>query len=405
MARRRTGGPLALALLALPMLHGLAAAQQPAPAAPAWQQGRPSGMAASPLAPNAPRLTVTPPDRIPVAQIRVPDGFRVEVWASGMPGARMMALSENGTLFVGTRTIGRVYAVTQQDGQRRVRTLLQGLTEPNGVAVRDGALYVAAINRVLRYDNIDRSLDEPKPVELTGNFNLPTDAHHGWKFLRFGPDGKLYLQVGANCNICRVDDRHATIERYNPDGSGREVVAHGVRNSVGFDFHPVTGELWFTNNGRDWAGDNTPEDTLGHVRRVGEHFGFPWCHMGTMQDPEVTGRQCSEFSQPALRLGPHTAALGMRFYTGGMFPAEYRNRIFIARHGSWNRTQRSGYDVVMVSFDANGQPRMEPFMTGLLDGANNQFLGRPTDVQQLPDGSLLVSDEQNGAIYRIAYGR
>ncbi len=388
------------AALALP---SLAQAQQ-APA-PAWAQGRPDSMANSTLAPNAPKLTVTPPDQVPVGRIRLPEGFKAELWAHGMPGARMMALGSNGTIFVGTRTIGRVYAVTDQGGQRQVRVIAQGLKQPNGVAFRDGALYVVAINQVLRYDNIESKLDNPgMPVDLTSAFNLPTEEHHGWKFTTFGPDGKLYMQVGAPCNICEVDEnRHAILVRFNPDGSGREVVARGVRNSVGMAHHPQTGQLWFTNNGRDWAGEDEPEDTLGVVQRVGEHFGFPYCHAGTMQDPDVRGRQCSEFSPPALKLGPHTAALGMRFYTGSMFPAEYRNSMFIARHGSWNRTQRTGYDVVRVTLDAQGRPQMQPFLTGLLEG--NTFHGRPTDVQQLPDGSLLVSDEQAGAIYRITYQR
>jgi glucose/arabinose dehydrogenase len=389
---------LSLGIVAALALPSLALAQQAPP--PAWAQGRPAGMESSTLAPNAPRLTVTPRDQVPINKLRLPSGFHAEIYASGMPGARMMALGTNGTLFVGTRTIGRVYAV-DRDG--KVHTIASGLQEPNGVAFRDGALYVIAINKVFRFDGIESKLDNPgTPVDLTAAFALPTEGHHGWKFASFGPDGRLYMQVGAPCNICSVDEnRHALLLRYNPDGSGREIVARGVRNSVGQAFHPVTGQLWFTNNGRDWAGEDEPQDTLGVVRRQGEHFGFPYCHMGTMQDPDVKGRQCSEISKPELLLGPHTAALGMRFYTGSMFPAEYRNNIFIARHGSWNRTERSGYDVVRVSFDAEGKPTLHPFMAGLLEG--NNYIGRPTDVQQMPDGSLLVSDEQAGAIYRITY--
>lgn len=394
---------LALALGAAITLP-LAASAQQAPV-PGWQQGRPDSLAASPLAPNAPKLTVTPPAQVPVGRLTLPPGFKAEVYAHGMPGARMMAVGANGTLFIGTRTIGRVYAVSMEGGQAKVRTIASGLNNPNGIAFRDGALYVVAINRVLRFDGIEGKLDAPgTPVDLTAAFDLPTEEHHGWKFTTFGPDGKLYMQVGAPCNICSVDEsRHAVLLRFNPDGTGREVVAQGVRNSVGMAHHPVTGQLWFSNNGRDWAGEDEPEDTLGVVQKVGEHFGFPYCHMGSMQDPEIKGRECSEFSAPALRLGAHTAALGMRFYTGDMFPAEYRNSMFIARHGSWNRTQRVGYDVVRVSLDAQGKPTMHPFLGGLLEG--NDFLGRPTDVQQLPDGSLLVSDEQMGAIYRITYAR
>ena len=387
------------AALALPVM-GLA---QPAPApVSGWQQGRPESLASSPLAPNAPKLTVTPADQVPVGKLTLPAGFKAELYASGMPGARMMAVGANGTLFIGTRTIGRVYAVAK-DG--KTHTIASGLAQPNGVAFKDGALYVVAIDKVFRYDGIEGKLDAPgAPVDLTAAFALPTEDRHGWKFTTFGPDGKLYMQVGAPCNICSVDEnRHAVLLRYNPDGSGREVVARGVRNSVGMAHHPATGQLWFTNNGRDWAGEDEPQDSLGVVKGMGEHFGFPYCHMGTMQDPDVKGRQCSEFSPPALLLGAHTAALGMRFYTGDMFPAEYKNSMFIARHGSWNRTQRVGYDVVNVTLDAAGKPTMRPFLGGLLEG--NSFLGRPTDVQQLPDGSLLVSDEQIGAIYRITYSK
>jgi glucose/arabinose dehydrogenase len=389
------------AALALPAM-GLA---QPAPApapAPAWAQGRPDTMASSPLAPNAPKLTVTPADQVPVGKLTLPAGFKAELYASGMPGARMMAVGANGTVFIGTRTIGRVYAVAK-DG--KTYTIASGLTQPNGIAFKDGALYVVAIDKVFRYDGIEGKLDAPgTPTDLTAAFALPTEGHHGWKFMTFGPDGKLYMQVGAPCNICTVDEnKHAVLLRFSPNGSGREIVARGVRNSVGMAHHPATGQLWFTNNGRDWAGEDEPQDSLGVVTGTGQHFGFPYCHMGTMQDPDVKGRQCSEFSPPALLLGAHTAALGMRFYTGDMFPAEYKNSMFIARHGSWNRTQRVGYDVVNVTLDAQGKPTMRPFLGGLLEG--NSFLGRPTDVQQLPDGSLLVSDEQMGAIYRITYSK
>lgn len=381
------------------------AQQQPAP--PAWAQGRPADMADSPLAPHAPRLTVTPPEKIPVDRIKLPPGFKVEIWVHGMPGARMMARGDDGTIFVGTRAINRVYAVTDRGDRREHRVLVQGLTQPNGVAFRNGSLYVAAINRVLRYDGIEKRLDSPpEPVDLTAAFGLPTEAHHGWKFLAFGPDGKLYIPVGAPCNICKVDEnRHALIARFNPDGSGREIVARGVRNSVGFDFHPTTKQLWFTDNGRDWGGDDTPNDELNVATRMGEHFGFPYCGQGDWQDPEFNARQCSEFTPPAALLGPHAAALGMRFYTGSMFPAEYRERAFIARHGSWNRTKKSGFDVVTAITAPGQKAKIEPFMTGLVDTDSGEFWGRPTDVLQMPDGALLVSDEQNGAIYRISYQR
>ena len=394
------------AALALPPLAAFAQ-QQPAPAAPGaptWQQGRTEGMAASPLAPHAPRLTMTPADRLPLASLKVPEGFKVEVWASGAPGARMMAEGPNGTLFVGTRSIGRVYAITEEGGQRKVRTIAERLSQPNGVAVRDGALYVVAINKVYRYDGIEGKLDNPgQPADLTAAFNLPSEEHHGWKFMNFSPDGRLTMNIGAPCNICDVNrDTHAMIVSFKPDGSDRRVEAKGVRNSVGFDWHPATRELWATSNGRDWAGNDTPSDQLFRIRKVGEDFGFPFC-VGAWNDPSMPKRECSEFSKPAAELGPHVAALGAEFYTGTMFPETWRNQLFIARHGSWNREQLSGYDVVVAKIGADGAVTgVEPFLTGFRDDANNRFLGRPTDVHQMKDGSLLVSDEQNGAIYRIS---
>jgi glucose/arabinose dehydrogenase len=391
-----------LGLVAALALPGLALAQQ-APA-PAWAQGRPDSMASSPLAPHAPKLTVTPADQVPVSALRVPQGFKVELWASGMPGARMMAEGPNGTVFVGTRTIGRVYAVSDAGGQRQARTLAQGLNQPNGLAVKDGNLYVVAINRVLRYDGIEGKLEAPgEPVDLTQAFNLPREEHHGWKFAKFSPDGRLTMNIGVPCNICEFDrDRFALIVSFNPDGSDRRIEAKGIRNSVGFDWHPRTGELWATNNGRDWAGNETPNDTLHRIRRPGEDHGFPFC-AANWQDPFMQpGRACSEFVAPAALLGPHVAALGMRFYTGTSFPEAYRNQIFVARRGSWNREQLSGYDVVVVKLDGNSTVTgIEPFLTGFRDEAGNRFLGRPVDVLVRRDGSLLVSDEQNGAIYRI----
>ena len=401
--RQALAGALCLSL-ALP-----AFAQQPAaPAAapPSWAQGRGADQANSPLAPHAPRLTATATERVPLDAIRVPEGFRVEVWASGMPGARMMARGEDGTVYVGTRTIGRVYAVKDDGAARTPRILAQRLDNPNGVAVRDGALYVTAINRVLRYDNIAAN-PNAEPVDLTAAFALPTEAHHGWKFTAFGPDGKLYMNVGVPCDTCTFDeDRHALIIRYNPDGTGREIVGRGVRNSVGFDWRPGTNVLYASNNGRDWAGNDTPQDTFLRLNRMGEHHGFPYCSGEGWQDPGHTGRVCSEFPAPVALLGPHAAALGMRFYTGTMFPEAYRGRAFVARHGSWNRDSKIGFDVVTVALDADGaRGTVEPFMTGLLDTTANSYRGRPTDILVMPDGALLVSDEENGVIYRVSYGR
>jgi glucose/arabinose dehydrogenase len=393
---------LALGLATWLALGGTAAAQQQP--VPAWAQGRPDGMAGSTLAPHAPRLTVTPPEQVPTAALRVPEGFRVELWAHGMPGARMMALGEGGTVFVGSRTIGRVYAVRDEGGQRTHRVVAQGLRQPNGIAVRDGNLYVVAINDVFRYDGIERN-PGVQPVNMTAAFDLPRDEHHGWKFAAFGPDGRLYMNVGVPCNICEFNrDTHAVIVSFNPDGSGRRLEAKGIRNSVGFDWHPATRELWASNNGRDWAGNDLPEDTLHRIGRSGEDHGFPYCTHG-WRDPAISSGPagCSDFVPEAAKLGPHTAALGMRFYTGTMFPEQYRNQMFIARRGSWNRERLSGYDVVVARLDAQGNvAAVEPFLTGFLDAANNRFLGRPVDVLQLRDGSLLVADEQNGAIFRVS---
>jgi glucose/arabinose dehydrogenase len=336
----------------------------------------------------------------------VPPGFKVEIWASGMPGVRHMVRGDGGTIWAGTRTIGRVYEIKDAGGQRTSRVLVDKLTQPNGVAFKDGRLYVVAIDKVLRYDGIE-SNPNAQPVDVTSAFNLPPKQHHGWKYVKFGPDGKLYIPFGAPCNICLPEDAYAQIRRYNPDGSGMEVVARGVRNSVGFDFHPATRELWFTDNGRDWMGDDGPEEELNRVSRVGEFFGYPFCHANGIPDPDVRkANACDGMTRPVTLLGPHAAAMGMRFYTGSMFPAEYRGSAIVARRGSWNRTRLAGYDVVRVSASPDGRnARVEPFITGWADPATNKFWGRPVDVLQMPDGSLLVADEQMGAIYRVSYAR
>lgn len=361
------------------------------------------------LKPHPVPPTVTPVGRLPVDKIKLPPGFKAEVWSSGHPGGRTMVRGPKGTIFMGTRTLGRVYAITDRGDKREVRTLLTGLTQPNGLAIKDGSLYVLAINRVLRFDNIEDKLDNPgTPADLTAAFGLPDTVHHNWKYADFGPDGKLYIQVGANCNICEINPGiHGQIRRYNPDGTGMEIVARGVRNTVGFDWHPVTKELWFTDNGRDWAGNGGPEDELNRVAKgqEGAFYGFPYCHANSITDPDVRKpNPCAGVTLPAALTGPHSAGLGIKFYTGSMFPASYKNVAFIARHGSWNREKKFGYDVAIARI-SGGKARIEPFLTGLLDDKANQFFGRPAYVMQMPDGALLVSDETSGATYRISYAK
>jgi glucose/arabinose dehydrogenase len=357
------------------------------------------------------KMTVTAPEDIPLAKLQVPAGFQLELWAHGNPGARMMARGDRGTIFQGTRTIGRVYATMDKDGKRTSRIIAEKLVQPNGVLFHNGSLYVAAINKILRYDNIEEALAQgnvPTPVDLTEAFRLPPEVHHNWKFLALGPDNKIYIPVGAPCNVCEVNPGvHGHIRRYNLDGSGMEIVARGVRNSVGFDFHPTTKELWFTDNGRDWAGEDGFEEELNRVpaNRIGAHFGFPYCHANGQPDPDVkVPNPCANVVLPVTTLGPHAAALGMRFYTGTMFPSEFRDAAIVARRGSWNRTEKNGYDVLVVRATPDGKnPVVMPFVTGFLDKAKNEFWGRPVDVLQMPDGSMLIADEEMGAIYRVSY--
>ena len=342
---------------------------------------------------------------LPIEKIRLPPGFAIEVVAR-VDTARAMAWGDKGTLFVGSRG-GGVFAVTLpppgSKDQARVRRIASGLRDPSGVAFRDGALYVSAVSRILRFDGIESRLDDPPaPVVVTDRY--PGDAHHGRKFIAFGPDGKLYVPIGAPCNVCEATaDRHSVITRINTDGSGYEVVARGVRNTVGFDFHPTTKELWFTDNGRDWLGDDSPPCELNRLQKAGQHFGFPYCHGSDVVDPEFGAkRACGEFVAPVQNLGAHVAPLGMRFYTGAQFPAAYRGQVFIAEHGSWNRSRKIGYRVALVRIDAGGRAlAYEPFAEGWLEG--ERAWGRPADVSVGPDGSLYVSDDSSGAVYRIWY--
>jgi glucose/arabinose dehydrogenase len=397
--------PAGQAAAAPPPTAAVPAAPVAKPAAPpAWQQGRGADQAGSPLAPVPPRLTATAPADIPLARLQLPPGFKAELWAHGMPGARAMVRGDAGKIYVGTRTIGRVYEVTDGGGARSHRVVVDKLTQPAGVAFSNGALYVMAIDKVLRFDGIE-SNPAAAPVDLTAAFNLPREQHHNWKYIRFGPDGKLYVPFGAPCNICEHPPEYGQIRRYNADGSGMEVLARGVRNSVGFDFHPLTRELWFTNHGRDWMGDDTPDDTFNRLSGMGQDFGFPYCHAGSIADRDIRRDDpCRGVARPVALLGPHAAAMGVQFYTGSQFPGEYRHAALIVRKGSWNRTQRSGYDVVAVRANPDGShAQVTPFITGFMDPATQAFWGRPAYLLQMPDGALLLSDEQTGAIYRISY--
>ncbi|RQZ10751.1 sorbosone dehydrogenase family protein [Burkholderia sp. Bp9031] len=340
----------------------------------------------------------------PVGELVVPPGFRVDVLTDAVPTAREMAWSPRGILYVGSRE-GRVHAFVMQEGRITARYVIaSGLDMPVGVAYRDGALYISAVSRILRLDHIDDRLARP-PTPAVVTDALPAEHHHGWKFIAFGPDGKLYVPTGAPCNVCLADrSRYAIIARMNADGSGREVFARGVRNTVGFAWHPDSGELWFTDNGRDLMGDDVPDDKLNRAPRAGLDFGFPYCHGGDTPDPEFgSANVCRRYVPPVLKLGAHVAALGMRFYTGPMFPASFRNNIFIAEHGSWNRSSKVGYRVMRAVVSADGShSRQTPFITGWLR-ADGTVWGRPADVLPLPDGSLLVSDDHAGAIYRVTY--
>ncbi|HEV3009749.1 MAG TPA: PQQ-dependent sugar dehydrogenase [Burkholderiales bacterium] len=374
---------------------------------PAWHQGKPAAMAESKLAPHAGKMTETPAGEIQVSKLKTPAGFKVELWASGLPGGRAMAVSDDGKkVYVGTRVIGRVYEVSDAGGKRTVRVVVDKLTQPAGVAFKDGSLYVFAIDKVLKFDGIAKGGDV-KPQDLTAKFNLPPEQHHNWKYVAFGPDNKLYVPFGAPCNICEPPKEYAQIRRYNADGSGMEVIARGVRNSVGFDWHPKTKEMYFTDHGRDWMGDDGPQDELNRLAKPGANFGFPYCHANGVADKDFPKKDgCKGVTRPVALMGPHAAAMGVKFYTGKMFPAEYQNTMFIARKGSWNRTKPAGFDVVNVRVGEDGKASLKPFLTGFQEGGEGyKFWGRPAYVAQMPDGALLVSDEQVGAIYRISYQR
>jgi Glucose/sorbosone dehydrogenases len=347
-----------------------------------------------------------------LSKLKVPDGFKVSIYAEGMEEARSLALGDDGTLYVGTRgpqgapAIGKVYAIPDRNGDGvgdEVLTILEGLNYPNGVAFHDGDLYVAELNRVLRYENVSAATlaSMPEPVVVVDG--LPNDYMHGWKFIDIGPDNKLYIPVGAPCNTCTVDGYYGTILRANLDGSDLEIYARGVRNSVGFDWHPVTGEFWFTDNGRDLWGDDIPPEELNRVTQAGQHFGFPHRYGKNLVDEEYpTNLSESDFVPAVLEMPAHNAGLGMQFYTGSQFPAEYRNQLFVAYHGSWNRNPIDGYRIRLMRFEGDVAVSYEDFMTGWLE--DNQYWGRPVDIEQTADGALLISDDHNGVIYRVSYG-
>ncbi len=348
----------------------------------------------------APLAACAQPD---LALIELPDGFAIDYYAEGVENARQMALGDQGTLFVGSRRAGKLHAVVDEDGDHRAdRVILldDGLKMPSGIEFRDGDLYVAALNRVLRYPGIESRLDDPPEPEVLVD-DLPDEEHHGWKYLRFAPDGHLFLPVGAPCNVCD-EPGFAEVRRMNVETRAVDTWAYGVRNSVGLAFHPDTGELWFTDNGRDWMGDDLPDCELNHAPKQGMHFGFPYCHQGDVLDPEFgDGKSCADYVAPEINLGPHVAPLGLAFYTGAQFPEAYRGDLIIAEHGSWNRSDKIGYRLKRVTFDNGAVTGQEVFAEGWLQGQEDW--GRPNDVLVMPDGSLLVSDDKADAIYRITY--
>jgi glucose/arabinose dehydrogenase len=399
----------------LSILNGLLAAtlsfssqaQQPAAPAP-WQQGMTPDQATSTLHPIVGHVTGRPSADLPVSKLKLPPGFKAEVYAEGIPDARFMTVGDKGTVFVGNRLQNNVYAIVDQGGKREVKMILKGLNSPNGVLFDKGTLYVAERERIVRYDDIENNLDNPPAPKVVID-GLPKQAGHFWKVMAMGPDGKIYFNIGSPGNIVEPGYMQASIVRIDPKTSKFEIVATGIRNSVGMAFDPRTKLLWFTSNARDWLGEDGPDDILSVIRKKGEEHGYPYCHQGNMADP-IYGkfRDCSEFVPPVLRLGPHIAPLGMRFYTGNMFPAEYKNSIFLAQHGSWNRGVKHGYNVIRVVIDGKGKVvKSEPFLEGFLvdERADPPMWGRPVDVQQLKDGSMLVSDDYNGIVYRISYSK
>ncbi len=339
-------------------------------------------------------------------QLQLPDDFKISIYADNVPNARTLALSDSGVVYVGTRQQGDVYAVTDTTGDGvadKRYVIATGLYMPNGVAYKDMNLYVAETNRIIRFRHIDHHLSKPPEPEVIYDA-LPSDKHHGWKYLRIGKDNRLYTAVGAPCNICLPEkDIYTSLVRLNTDGSGFSILARGIRNTVGFDWHPVTKHLFFTENGRDYLGDDLPPDELNKWTEKGQHFGYPYCHGGEIADPELAGnKKCKEFIAPEWKFKAHMAPLGLRFYTGKQFPKEYKNQLFVAQHGSWNRSEPHGYRVALVKFKRGKPVSEQAFITGWLT-KEGKVLGRPTDILQMPDGSLLIADDTLGVIYRVTY--
>ncbi|WP_245296922.1 MULTISPECIES: PQQ-dependent sugar dehydrogenase [Rhodomicrobium] len=367
--------------------------------------GRPETSGAQALAPVASPALVTPADKLPIDKIKLPDGFKIEVFASGIKDARTIRIGDKGTVFVSNWQGNKIWAITEKDGKRTAKAIYEGLDWPNGIALHNGTLYVAEHTKISKAENIEASLDSP-PKLVTIYDKLGEPRPHGWRFLGVGPDEKLYVSNSAPCNICMPDPGFGEIRKMNLDGSGVEVVLRGMRNTVGFDWNPKTKELYFTDNNRDWFSEDLPNCELNRVSNPGkEHFGFPYCHQGDIADPEFGwGYSCKDFTPPIAKLGPHAAPLGMRFYNATAFPDKYQGAIFIARHGPWNRTIKYGGDILAVYLDDKGNFKgMEPFMEGLVQ--DNKYIGRPVDVAVMKDGSLLVSDDWNGAVYRVSYAK
>jgi len=389
----------------------LSAAAQDKPSAsppPAWHQGKPPAMTESTLHPFAPHMTGRSAKELPVDKLKAPAGFKVEVWAEGIPEARSLALGDKGTVFVSNRISKNVYAVIDHGGKREVKTILKGLNSPNGITFSQGTLYVAERDKITRYDGIESNLDNPQGKVVADNLDPDKQPGHFWKYLAMGPDGKLYFNNGSPQNVTMPTYIQAAILRVDPKTGVVENFAQGVRNSVGFAWDPKTRNLWFTEHGRDWLGDDMPSDELNVAPRAGMHFGFPYCHQGDTLDPEYgKHRSCKEFTPPALKLGGHVAPLGMKFYNGKQFPQEYQGNIFIARHGSWNRTVKQGYDVLRVVVEGTKVVKSEPFVTGFLvdEKGDPPMWGRPVDIAVMKDGAMLFSDDYNGILYRVTYNK